>query len=270
MIRSRIRRPRRPMLLAAVVAAALAFPAGFVLASHQFSDVPNSNPFHADIDALVDSGVTSGCGGGRFCPKDPVLREQMAAFMNRLGALGPGRTPVVNADEVDGLDANDLARVARAGGLAGDVFVTGSSDSPQTVNDGTASLVAPGAGFVQLTAVLTFSNYEDACTSLDCNGFLQVRHLQSGQLGPYSSAAVSPTESAVEVATVTWIFAVAAGTNEFRMEVFKNLGASAGIAYFNPHMTALYVPFGSAGGGVLAEGPEYVPVQPEPGTAGTK
>ncbi|MGH2383070.1 MAG: S-layer homology domain-containing protein [Candidatus Limnocylindria bacterium] len=91
-----------------MVAAALAFPAGFVLASHQFSDVPNSNPFHADIDALVDSSVTSGCGGGRFCPKDPVLREQMAAFMNRLGALGPGRTPVVNAAELDGLSATDF------------------------------------------------------------------------------------------------------------------------------------------------------------------
>jgi hypothetical protein len=34
----------------------------------------------------------------------------MAAFMNRLGALGPGKIPVVNADKIDGLDSSALAR----------------------------------------------------------------------------------------------------------------------------------------------------------------
>ncbi|MGH2386321.1 MAG: S-layer homology domain-containing protein [Candidatus Limnocylindria bacterium] len=86
MIRASLsRRTRRPLLLAAVVAAVLAFPASFVLASHQFADVPDSNPFHADIEALANSGVTTGCGGGNFCPDDFVTREQMAAFLNRLG-----------------------------------------------------------------------------------------------------------------------------------------------------------------------------------------
>ena len=94
----RLPRPRRPILLAILVTAVLAFPMGIVLASHQFSDVPNTNPFHNDIDALVDSGVTAGCGGGKYCPKSAVTREQMAAFLNRLGALAPGKTPVVNAD----------------------------------------------------------------------------------------------------------------------------------------------------------------------------
>lgn len=95
---------RQTLVLAAAVAAiAIAFPLG-VLASHQFSDVPNSNPYHADIDALADTGVTTGCGGGQYCPSDYVTREQMAAFMNRLGALGAGKTPVVNAARVDGID----------------------------------------------------------------------------------------------------------------------------------------------------------------------
>ena len=99
MIRApRLPRPSRPVLLTILVTAVLAFPMGIVLASHQFSDVPNSNPFHNDIDALVDSGVTAGCGGGKYCPKSAVTREQMAAFLNRLGALAPGKTPVVNAD----------------------------------------------------------------------------------------------------------------------------------------------------------------------------
>ena len=104
----RVPRPSRPVLLTILVTAVLAFPMGIVLASHQFSDVPNTNPFHNDIDALVDSGVTAGCGGGKYCPKTAVTREQMAAFLNRLGALAPGKTPVVNADQVDGIDSANL------------------------------------------------------------------------------------------------------------------------------------------------------------------
>ena len=104
---------RRLLTATALVVALAAFPLG-ALASHQFGDVPDSNIYHADIDALADSGVTTGCGGGNFCPSAFVTREQMAAFMNRLGALAPGKTPVVNAataedsDTLDGLDSTDF------------------------------------------------------------------------------------------------------------------------------------------------------------------
>ena len=109
MIRApRVPRPSRPVLLTILVTALLAFPMGIVLASHQFTDVPNSNPFHADIDALVDSGVTAGCGGGKYCPKANVTREQMAAFMNRLGSLDGNTPPSVDADMVDGIDSANL------------------------------------------------------------------------------------------------------------------------------------------------------------------
>jgi hypothetical protein len=99
----------RPRLLAtlALVMALAAFPLG-ALASHDFPDVPDSNIFHDDISALAASGVTTGCGGGNFCPSAFVTREQMAAFMNRLGALADDKTPVVNADRLDGLDSTDL------------------------------------------------------------------------------------------------------------------------------------------------------------------
>ena len=76
------------------------------IASHQFSDVPTSHRFHDDIDAIADAGVTLGCGDGKYCPAAFVTRGQMAAFLNRLGALAEGTTPVVNADRVDGLDAS--------------------------------------------------------------------------------------------------------------------------------------------------------------------
>ncbi len=100
-------RPRRLVLPLVIAAAALAIPM-WALASHQFSDVPSSNPFHSDISAIADAGVTGGCGGGKYCPQGYVTREQMAAFMNRLGALGPGKQPVVNATKLDGLDSTEF------------------------------------------------------------------------------------------------------------------------------------------------------------------
>ena len=102
-------RGRASLLLAALGTLAIAFPLG-VLASHQFSDVPSDNPFHSNIDALVASGVTTGCGGGRYCPKDYVTREQMAAFLDRLGALATGRAPVVNADRLDGISSEGFLK----------------------------------------------------------------------------------------------------------------------------------------------------------------
>jgi hypothetical protein len=97
-------------IVGALLAAAVAFPLG-VIASHTFSDVPNSNTFHQDIAAIAAAGVTQGCGPTTYCPKEFVTREQMAAFMNRLGALGPGKVPVVNATKLDGLDSTDFLGV---------------------------------------------------------------------------------------------------------------------------------------------------------------
>ncbi len=95
----RIRRPGRlsAPVLAAIIALALALPLGALAVVQKFSDVPPSSSFFNDINAIADAGVTGGCGGGKYCPKANVTREQMAAFMNRLGALQSGKTPVVNA-----------------------------------------------------------------------------------------------------------------------------------------------------------------------------
>jgi hypothetical protein len=100
---------RAQVLIAALVATLIAFPLG-ALASHQFGDVLDSNIYHDDIDAIADAGVTTGCGGGNYCPSAFVTREQMAAFMNRLGALGPGKVPVVNAATLDGVAATQFVR----------------------------------------------------------------------------------------------------------------------------------------------------------------
>jgi hypothetical protein len=55
-------------------------------ATPTFGDVPTNNQFFQFIEALAASGITGGCGGGNYCPDNPVTRGQMAAFLSK--ALG--------------------------------------------------------------------------------------------------------------------------------------------------------------------------------------
>jgi spore germination protein YaaH len=43
----------------------------------------DGNRHEANINRLAASGITSGCGTDRYCPKGVVVREQMAAFLHR-------------------------------------------------------------------------------------------------------------------------------------------------------------------------------------------
>jgi hypothetical protein len=51
-----------------------------------FGDVPTSHTFFQFVEALAASGITAGCGGGNFCPDNPLTRGQMAVFLAK--ALG--------------------------------------------------------------------------------------------------------------------------------------------------------------------------------------
>ncbi|WP_457676866.1 carboxypeptidase regulatory-like domain-containing protein [Thiolapillus sp.] len=48
-----------------------------------FGDVAQGDFGAAWIEQLVSEGITSGCGGGNYCPNDPVTRGQMAVFIQR-------------------------------------------------------------------------------------------------------------------------------------------------------------------------------------------
>ena len=46
-----------------------------------FPDVPCPSTFADWIEGLAAEGITGGCGGGNFCPQNPVRRDQMAVFL---------------------------------------------------------------------------------------------------------------------------------------------------------------------------------------------
>jgi hypothetical protein len=56
-------------------------------AAATFADVPCASPFAPWVQELVARGITAGCGGGLYCPTDPVTRGQMAVFLTKTFGL---------------------------------------------------------------------------------------------------------------------------------------------------------------------------------------
>jgi hypothetical protein len=63
-----------------------------VAGSTEFADVPPTYWSASFIKQLAAEGITTGCGGGNFCPENPVTRAQMAVFLLR-SKHGAGYAP---------------------------------------------------------------------------------------------------------------------------------------------------------------------------------
>jgi len=135
----------------------ISFPLG-VIASDNFADVPDSNTYHNDINAIAEAGVTTGCGNGNYCPSAFVTREQMAAFMNRLGALAVGKTPVVNAAKLGGHTADQFVRsdvpTTRYAGCSGGSMMPADSSWPYTTATQGYDRISAGYGIFTCTVDL--------------------------------------------------------------------------------------------------------------------
>jgi hypothetical protein len=82
-----------------------------------FSDIAGSKFLH-DIVWLSQSGITSGCGGGRFCPDGLVTRSQMASFIARAMNLDATSVDHFTDDNGNKHEAN-INRLASAGITSG-------------------------------------------------------------------------------------------------------------------------------------------------------
>ena len=107
------------LLLGAAAPVAAALPPG-----GSFID-DNGMEFEGAIEAIAAEGVTGGCGFGRFCPTEPVLREQMAAFLRR--ALGLTETSGIRFTDVPSghpfrADIDALATAGITGGCGSGRF----------------------------------------------------------------------------------------------------------------------------------------------------
>lgn len=83
-----------------------------------FEDVRPSSTFATDIAWAAAAGITRGCNppaNDRFCPKEPVTREQMAAFIARALNLTDDRHPGFRDVRAGSTFDRDIRRIARAG-----------------------------------------------------------------------------------------------------------------------------------------------------------
>ena len=80
-----------------------------------FDDVDASNMFCAEIQWMLQQGITKGCGQGDFCPKQVVTRAQIASMFAR--ALGLTETGDVDhfTDDNGSVHEQDINRLAYAG-----------------------------------------------------------------------------------------------------------------------------------------------------------
>jgi hypothetical protein len=82
---------RQEMAVFALIAKESALYAPPACASAPFPDVPAGSGFCPFIAELARRGVVGGCGGGNYCPGNPVTRQEMAVFA--LATLDPAFVP---------------------------------------------------------------------------------------------------------------------------------------------------------------------------------
>jgi hypothetical protein len=223
-----------------LVTVLLAAPA-VVLASHQFPDVPTSNPFHNDIDAIAEAGITAGFGDGGFHPTDAVSRQAMAAFLHR----GFGRVGL----EVGGAPDNSS------------ITVPANSTASSNVQVRQLTITVPGAsnsffprqlihlqGRVQL---LTGMGTTKGCP---CEFAAVIRDVTTNtasapQYQTFESASADPLHYSFDVEA---LFSAPAGSRGFVLEVqVVNRVNTTNLAVFNvataTSLSAMTFPFGPDG-----------------------
>ncbi len=126
-----------------ITGAAIFLPPGCAAGSEKFLDVPASSPYCRWVEQIARDGVINGCGGGRYCPGQPVTREQLAVFLTRAmrGTLDFAPAP---------------------GGAR-----TTTVDDPATSGVGEYTSIANGAD--GLPVISYFANGTNALTVAHCN-----------------------------------------------------------------------------------------------------
>lgn len=221
-VRSRLRRVATAGALTALL---VAMPM-LVSASHQFSDVPTSNTFHASIENLYGARLTGGCSAGKFCPADNVTRGQMAAFLNRsLGrAVGDSGVAVGWWSELADTVAGEVT-LKTGGGTGGTAYVWVHGDFTAWTDE---------AGVCPCEIELYLTNSETLEASVSMYEMIGTESVEGYRDG---------------AASVSYLFAVPSGMNVtyyLNAAIYPTLTPSPEIAFdtsFAYELTAMYLPF---------------------------
>ena len=99
----------------------------------KFNDVSAGSFAAAWIEQLANEGVTSGCGGGNYCPNQTVSRTQMAIFLVKAkhgsGFVPPAAVGIFADVPVGSFGANYIEQLVADGVTSG---CTASTYCPST------------------------------------------------------------------------------------------------------------------------------------------
>jgi hypothetical protein len=132
-------------------------------------------PHQADIEWLVDRGITQGCADRRFCPNQAVTRGEVATFLARVLELPPATADHFVDDDGSAheADINALAAAGIAQGCGVDRFCPGLFVSRQELAGMLAQALelppSPTLGFADVAG----SPYEPYISSLVAAGIAQ-------------------------------------------------------------------------------------------------
>lgn len=249
-----IRIPRRGakiMLVMAIIVAVLA-PVAVIAAGGQFTD-DDTSVFEADIEWMASTGITFGCNppaNDNYCPDKAVTRGQMAAFMHRLAA-----NQVVDADKVDGYDANSLVRATGRQwpslGGGGIIFLTTTPVAPgATVGVGEVSINAPVDGALVIngsTGMSCSGPVLGPCLKSSGSVYVNVDGDQYDRQGYVIDGGTVGTQAAIWNSSNTAYVPVTAGDHTVKLDVY-NASSNPGTSHvWSGGINVMFVPFGGDG-----------------------
>ena len=252
-----------------------------LFAANPFNDLVPGSVHNADIDAIYNAGITTGCVPNvSYCPTANVTRQEMASFLARTAGIG-GHAPVVNAltavnatnaanaanatnagnaNTLDGKNANEIVRSAYVQRYA-DITIT--TDFNGVVLE-TAAITAPSAGYLIVTASETAQ--VTTVTPLVHFGVDVDLPSSSGWAGSFAvSGTMHTTDTGFYSGALTVRFPVAAGVHTVRLKAHND--GSGAVTGKGGAMNVVFVPFdgagaGSAGAATPASSPGSDPLRP--------
>jgi hypothetical protein len=236
-----LRRPARRSVALLIGLLLLVAPA-VVLASHQFPDVPNGGPFHDEIGAIAEAGITTGFDDGTYRPGDPVTRQAMAAFLQRgLGRVGLaiGAAPMTSSLDV----------------AAGDTTTAAVPVRPLTITVPGASNGFTPQQLVHLQGRIEFfTSLSNSAKGCPCQftAFIRDMTTNAASTAQRQTFESSSTNSLAYTFDVEALFAAPPGPRTYQLEVrLSARNSTTNAASFNfstsSSLSAMTFPFGPTG-----------------------
>lgn len=160
------------------------------------------------------------------------------------GAFLPKGGKAADSDKLGGISSDELVRSGRGFSHNATSTVTFTSRTSATVN-------APADGFVVVNGTVVLDTFSSTCNP--CHAHAHIFNTTNNQksLDQLASLGNGTSSTHRDVMPMTWVFPVNAGDNTFELRTGV-YPSNAPISFYNPTLTALYVPYGANGTSALA------------------